>query len=292
MNRLAVVLILLLISLSGWSTPMNGVAGAAEERPSLVFAALPTETPDVVLKEVRPLLDYLGERLEVDFTIEYSASYEELLAKFQDNAVDLAFLGPLPYVALRKQHPVAEPLVIFLEEDGQPTYTCSLLVAMDGINDPAQLAAHSLALTSPYSTCGYLVTDFILNGFGLSLEQTGYRYLGSHSRVALAVARNEYAGGGIKTSIGRKYLHLGLEFLAESEEVPGRPLVANGETVPRDVLAQLRRVLTTVDSQGDLRGDPATRAWGPLFQHGAVAATDQDFDPLRRMLGGREIPDP
>ncbi|MDZ7641514.1 MAG: PhnD/SsuA/transferrin family substrate-binding protein [Desulfurivibrio sp.] len=285
------VLILLLISLSGCS---NQVATAADNRPELVFAALPTESPKTVFKEVRPLLDYLGKHLEVEFTIEYAASYGELLAKFQDNAIDLAFLGPLPYVVLREKQPAAEPVVIFLEEDGQPTYTCSLLVTMDeamnGIGEPAALATHPLALTNPYSTCGYLVSDHILNRFGLSLEQIGYQYLDSHTRVALAVARGEYAAGGIKTSIGRKYLHLGLEFLAESEEVPGRPLVANGETVPGEVLAELRRLLTAPDSRDEPAARAVTRGWGRLFQHGAVAATDQDFDPLRRMLEDREIP--
>ncbi len=223
MKRIALILWLFLL--------LSSAPVAAAER-TVVFAALPTETPEIVLKEIRPLLDWLEKKLSVKFRVEYSASHEELLEKFRQGKVDLAYLGPLPYVELKERHPAAEPLVFFLEADGRANYTCALLAPLDGVSSPAQLAGRPVALTQPLSTCGYLGAESILRRYGLTLEKTGYQYLIRHDLVALAVVRGEFAAGGVKTEIGRKYLHLGLAVLAESEPVPARPLVANGATLP------------------------------------------------------------
>lgn len=263
---------------------------AAPTTATLTFAALPTETPDIIHRNIRPFLNDLEDQLQIKIDVFYSSSYQHLLDSFLDNTVDLAFLGPLPYVTLKQQKPEAQPVVTFLEDDGSPFYTCALLTTIDGVNDPLDLTGMPLALTNPLSTCGYLVTESILASLGLSLKQTGYDYLKRHDLVALSVARGEYAGGGVKTSIGKRYLHLGLQILAESKPVPGRPLIANGATVSPEMIEKIRRFATTataVRPDKDLIKQPH---WGPVLLYGAVSASDKDFDHLREMLNGREIP--
>ena len=62
---------------------------------------------------------------------------------------DLAYLGPLPYVSLRSSYPNAEPLVHFLEKNGQASYSCALISAGEKLPHP--LRDKTFALTQPLS---------------------------------------------------------------------------------------------------------------------------------------------
>ena len=77
----------------------------------LIFSPLPMETPYTVASQWKPLLDYLGQALGVTVEINYSASNEEILDKFKAGQIDLAYLGPLPYITIKKTFPAAEPVV-------------------------------------------------------------------------------------------------------------------------------------------------------------------------------------
>jgi len=255
------------------------LAGAAPLRAAgpLVFAPLPTESPETVVGQWRPMLDRLGKALGTEIRIEYSVDYDEVLAKLRAGTVDLAQLGPLPYVTLKKRFPAATPIVRFKERDGKAAYTCALVALEERKFAPRALRGRTVALTQPLSTCGYLVTDALLRQGGSTLEQNRYRYLKQHDAVAIAVARGDYDLGGMKTSIARKYAHLGVTVLAESRPLPAFSLVANGERVGPERIEQIRRFL--VESDELVRAD-----WGDNIRHGAVSAADGDFDALRALL--------
>lgn len=250
---------------------------------ALVFAPLPLETPETVVGQWRPLLDRLAKTLGVPIRIEYTVSYDELLALFRAGKIDLAHLGPLPYVALKEEFPAVEPIVNFRERDGQAAYTCALFALDERRLSPRKIVGMKIALTQPLSTCGYLMTDGLLKSHGSGLEKNRYRYLGQHDAVAIAVVRGDYDAGGAKTSIVRKYAHLGLTILAESRPVPALTLVANAERVPAERIERIRRFLVEADAA--MRAD-----WGDNVRHGAVAAVDSDFDTLRKLRGGAKIP--
>ena len=104
--------------------------GLAQADGTFTFAPLPMVSPETVAGQWKPLFGHLERTLGIQLRIEYSQSYAEILEKFRAGKLDLAYLGPLPYVTLKDGFSAAVPLVHFNEMDGQPFYTCAV-VALD-----------------------------------------------------------------------------------------------------------------------------------------------------------------
>lgn len=250
---------------------------------TLVFAPLPMETPYTVAAQWKPLLSYLEQQLGASLQIDYSGSNDEVVEKFRSGSLDLAYLGPLPYVKLRKTFPLAEPVVVFREKDGAATYTCALVVAADSPLELKTLKQKRIALTQPLSTCGYFAAQGMLQQQGRSLEENRFRYLGPHDEVALAVVRGDFEVGGLKTAIARKYARLGLTVIAESPPVPGLALVANRNRLSVQRIEQIRQLL--------LNAPPEVRKqWGDNICNGVVPASDSDYDGMRQLPMPTVIP--
>lgn len=255
----------------------------AEPPAMLSFAPLPMESPETVASQWKPLLDHLGQALGIPLRIDYSDSYATILDKFQAGKLDLAYLGPLPYIALKERFPAATPVVHFNEKNGQPSYTCAIVALAERKFALKDLRGQRIALTQPLSTCGYLTTDSLMRHAGGDLEKNRYRYLDKHDTVAIAVARGDYEAGGLKTAIGQKYAHLGLQVIAESPALPSFALIANSDRLSPERIAAIRMAL--------VGATPAQRAaWGDSMRHGAVPATDGDFDAVRLLRTRADIP--
>jgi phosphonate transport system substrate-binding protein len=264
------------------------VAVSAVQAETIRFAPLPMQNQETVIKEFRSLTTYLEQCLQVTIEYVYSNSYSDILEKFRRSEVDLAYLGPLPYVELRSHCAEAEPLVQFKESSGQATYTCAMVSFPDSGFHPAAAEKRKIALTQPLSTCGYLSTSGLMRHSGGSLERNYYRYLGQHDAVALSVLRGEFDAGGLKTAIARKYAHLGLQVISETAPLPGFALIGNTKTMPIDLMSRLRQELTALDPAG--RDKAMLSTWSDNLRHGTVAASDRDFQAVRELLTGAVIP--
>ncbi|WP_054701813.1 PhnD/SsuA/transferrin family substrate-binding protein [Desulfosarcina cetonica] len=194
------------------------------------FIPLPMQNRETVFGQFKPMTDYLEQRLEVKIVYDYCDSYADVLERFRQSRVDLAYLGPLPYVELRATFAHAEPIVRFCESSGRAEYTCALVSFMDNVFDPQSAHHRRIALTQPFSTCSYLSTSRLMHWMGSNIEQNLYRYLKKHDEVALSVIRGDFDAGGLKTAIACKYAHMGLNIVAETLPLPGFALVGNTRT--------------------------------------------------------------
>lgn len=264
------------------------LAAVSAQAQTIRFAPLPMQSQETVIKEFRPLTTYLEQRLQIKIDYVYSTNYSDILEKVRRSEVDLAYLGPLPYVELRARFAEAEPLVHFKESSGQATYTCAIVTFPDAGFDPSNADKKKIALTQPLSTCGYLSTSGLMSRSGSSLERNYYRYLGQHDAVAQAVIRGEFDAGGLKTAIARNYAHMGLQVIAETPPLPSFALIANTKTLSADLMSRLRRELIALDPHGKDQAMLAT--WSDSIRHGAVVAADQDFQVVRELLGETMIP--
>jgi phosphonate transport system substrate-binding protein len=250
------------------------------------FAPLPLENRKIVHEQFQGLADYLEEAAGVEIEWVRLSDYEEIVAAFRAGQVDLAYLGPLPYLILSRDCPQARPLGCFRDADGAAAYTCSLVVFGDSGLTLEGLKGVSFGLTQPYSTCGYLASSEMLATVGLTLGGDGNRfsYAGSHSEAALGVARGKYDVAGIKTSIAARYSHLNLNVIATSSPYPGFNLVANAATLDPGTLDRLQQAL--------LRLDPAThpdlaermKTWGEQIRNGTVPAEQCDYSGVAAAL--------
>jgi phosphonate transport system substrate-binding protein len=257
--------------------------GQAAARESLVFTPLPLTNPQSVIAGSRNLVEYMAENLGRDIHIHYEPDYAGILEKFQAGRIDLVHLGPLPYVFLRAMNPQAEPLVFFRESDGAAAYTCALAAALDGPGD-LTTARGPVGLTQPLSTCGFLVTAYLLRQGGLDLHALPYAFLGSHEAVALSLARGTSQTGGLKTMIGQDFDQLGVRILARSPLLPGFALVANGKTLSGELLDRLAALLIQAPAN-------VYEQWIGLGRWGMSPARLEDYCGLLEMARAISIPE-
>ncbi len=261
----------------------------AKSLPALRFAPLPMENREAVYKQFEPVRKYLEQITGRQVVFEYFDNYFYLLKNFIDENIDIAYLGPLPYVELHNKYPNITPLVTFRETSGQSGYTCSLIALSDSKLDLSTITKKEIALTQPLSTCGYLSVNGLLKKHGSDLEANNYRYLERHDAVALAVVRAEFDIGGVKTAIARKYEHLGLQILEETETLPGFALVSNNSTITTELAATIRDAFTALEPNG--KDKEMLSNWGKKLANGAVPASDAHYDIIRQLMGNIVIPE-
>ncbi len=263
--------------------------GAFPKQPVLHFAPLPMENREAVYKQFEPMRLYLEKITGREVVFKFFDDYSRLINSFVNGDIDLAYLGPLPYVRLRNQYPDAEPLVTFREKSGKNGYTCALISLPEAQQKLSTTEGIRVALTQPLSTCGYLSVNALLDKKGLHLEDTHYSYLGRHDAVALAIVRSEFDIGGVKTQIARKYEHLGLKILEETETLPGFALVSNSSTVSTETTKKIRESFYALQPDG--KDKEMLSGWADKLANGAAPATDTQYDIIRQLLKNIVIPE-
>lgn len=252
------------------------------------FAPLPLLDERTLRGQFLPMLDYLSRRTQTAFQWVYLPRYEAVLQALAADRIDLAFLGPLPYLALSEDDRHFAPIVHFLESNGRHDYDCALVTfAPDGLGHVRDIRNKRIGLTQPYSTCGHFAVSLMLRRAGRDLEGEGnrYEYAGGHDKAILGVLRGTYDVAGAKRAIAERYTNLGITVIDRIGPFPGFVLVANNRTLSAQQRKRIRDALLTTDA--------ATRSsWGEPLRNGAIAAEDKDFAALRNTLRGLPMPAP
>jgi len=216
---------------------------------SLVFAPLPMEDTKTIFTQFDPMVKFLEKKLKKKIILDYNQNYADILKKFQENKIDLAYLGPLPYIKLKEKYILATPLVHFKSRNGNAFYTCSLISTSNTNIEIKDIKNKKIALTQPLSTCGYLSVNTLLKKEKSLLENNKYQYLGRHDSVALSVIRREFDFGGVKSSIAKKYTNLGLKELAKTPLLPSFSLIGNKATIQSDTLNQIIKIMKNIKKE-------------------------------------------
>ena len=264
------------------------MASPVSTRP-LRFAAIPLLDKADVIQQFAPFCDYIATITQRPVELVYYESYQTLLDELASNNIDLAYLGPLPYAALTSKNAGFEPVVRFINSNGSTSYTCALVTfgcdtARPGAEKP------TIALTQPYSTCGYLYTQKLLKTCSIDIEQSNYYYAGHHTTCCLDVINGKAQLAGVKTSIARQYADLGLHIIAQSEPIPGFLLVANCHTLSKHAIEQIKAQLLQLDSRHNQNDAQIMATWGDMLRHGIIKAKDADYQGIRELFQQTLIP--
>jgi len=248
--------------------------------------------PEPVLKaQFLPFANDLGAMTGLKVDLAYYATYESLLDGLLNDEVDIAYLGPLPYVFLLSNNHPFVPVVGFLNPKGEFTYTCSLVTFDHQIDNPNADPLPQVALTQPYSTCGYLITEALLNNHQLSMTNLPFYYAGQHATCCLDVIRAKAALGGAKTSVAKQYGNLGLQIVDVSQPLPGFLLVANPHTLSTDTIKLLRATLLKLDPIHNLKDKKQTQHWGEDIRYGTIAIQAEDYLAIQQLVNISHIPE-
>ncbi len=249
---------------------------------TIKLAPLPMANAEETAKIFLPFISYLEKKTNLKIELVWHKNYQDIIQGLEKNEIDLAYLGPLPYVILKSHSKHIKPIVGFYEKNGKKGYRCVLIASkLDSI--PKDLTNKTLALTQASSTCGYFLTSGLLKKLNTNIENMKYRYEKKHTSVANAVLQGRYLLGGVKDSVAYDYEHLGLYVLEKSQEIPSFTLVANTKNIDEQKLNFLQKVLLDTPKK-------QYKHWGSKISHGMFKIEEKDFENIINIYKNIKIP--
>jgi phosphonate transport system substrate-binding protein len=254
-------------------------ARAAEQ--ALVLAIHPYLPVREIHQRFDPLAHYLARAIGRPVTVRIGSNYEQHNQAVGKNQVDLALLGPVPYIHVTQRFG-PKPLLARFEVGGQSQLHGVIAVRKDSkFKALAELGNASLAFGDADSTMSHIVPRYLLLEAGIARgAPPRHKFLGSHKNVALAVLSGDYDAGALKKDVFDEFEPRGLRALATTPGVPDHVLVARAD-LPAATLVMLRQALL------NLKDQPGGQAVLNAIQSGLSAfgpVNDADFDALRSMV--------
>ncbi len=190
----------------------------------------------------------VGKASRLEVMVSEWPSYEALTRAFLGGELDLAWLPPIPLVALERRNG-AVPLVSHLRDGNSFFHSVVVAHRASGLKTPAALVGKRAAWVDPYSASGYVLPRIELARLGVDPKTsfTTERFYRSHPGVCRAVInrRADFAA----TWLGRDAS--GVIVRAPWQELPGGEAIRIIETfgvIPSDTIAA-RPTLSVGDAE-------------------------------------------
>lgn len=190
---------------------------SANAEVTLNFGVYATDSRDDVERQFRPVLaalekdltGRLGETVKIGLKI--SPTYEGGLDDLVQGKIDFTRFGPASYVLGKDRQPGISILAIE-SKNGAKTFNGIICVAINSdIGSVAQLRGKSFAFGNEQSTIGRYLSQLNLVENGVrEKDLSGYKYLGRHDKVGIAVGRGEFDAGALKQSTFNKLVKKGV----------------------------------------------------------------------------------
>ena len=201
-------------------------------------------------------------------------TYNEHINAIGSDAIDIAYMGPAPYVEMVAKFG-KKPLLARQVIAGNPYLRGEIVVRQDSpFRTLADLRGKCFLFGDINSTMSYVLPQRMLEGAGVPLSRLGsYKSLEGHKNVALAVLAGSCDAGAVKSEVFREYEPKGLRALAELPLVADHVFVANTR-LPASLVTKLRTLFMKLNEL------PAGRKGIPLesvlASHALVHAAEGD----------------
>lgn len=261
-------------------TPLLAADAPRSEAP-LILAVHPYLPSNEIQQRFAPLAKYFSKLFNRPVVVRVGRDYDEHVEAIGTNAVDIAFMGPAPYVLMVARHE-KKPLLARIEVDGKPVLG-GVIIARVGspLHGLGDLKGRRFAFGDRDSTMSSLVPQYMLQEAGVPLAAlTGYEYLGSHKNVALGVLAGDYDAGAVKQEVFDELAPRGLRVLATMPTVSEHLFVTRSNLPPEQV-EKLRQGLL------NLKAEPDGKTIMQSINKGMtnmVPVTDADYQALRAMM--------
>lgn len=235
-----------------------------------------------LIEKFTPLADYLSQKCRQPVQVKISKSYNSHIARVGEERMDIAYLGPAPYVQVTKKYG-PQKLLVCLEVNGKPFFHGLVITRQDSpLNNLTSLVNKKFAFGDQNSTMSFLVPRYMLSEKGIELQDLKcHAFLGSHYNVVLSVLGGYYDAGAIKEEVFMEYQERGIKILAKSPAIAEHLFVA-GNNLADSTVDKLRRALLSLKDRTILSAIKKSAT-------GLVPVTDADYTGLRRILNQRTI---
>lgn len=274
-------LVLLLCLPACWGQETVPGGGMSAEPARLRLGVHPYLPELYIKKRFTPLVEYLTGVLGIPVELSVSADYRSHIQRIANGDLDLAYMGPAPYVKLVSEFG-PRPLIARQAVFGEPHFNGVIFVREGSrVTSLKDLKGKRFAFGDPSSTMAHLVPRSMLLEAGIGLDALGgYEFVGSHQDVALAVLRGKADAGAVKQEVYARYRHRGLRSVALTPQISEHLFVASARLSPA-MVARLQDEFLALDKS--TAGREALRAIKPSVT-AMVPVVDADYDSLRRLL--------
>ncbi|SES38082.1 phosphate/phosphite/phosphonate ABC transporter substrate-binding protein [Salisediminibacterium halotolerans] len=272
--------------LAAAALPISAVLAGCGEEDEFEVAVIPSQSIGEMETGLNLLEEELSEALAKDVDVEHYPSYNAVVEAVNYAHVDLAYFGPVTYLAAYEES--GAEAVITQEIDGDPYYHSYILTQPDApwdslddlLENPEEI---SFAFGSQSSTSGFAVPGFELLERGVYESESTYafaevRFTGSHDITANAVAEADVDAGAIDSAIYNALLDEELidendfKIIWESEPLYQYPWAVPGGT-DETAVEEIQEAFLAIDNEEILQ----------IFG-GAEAFTEASHDEYESVL--------
>ena len=252
---------------------------------SVSFSAITLYHPIVMYQKYQPLMSFLSAHTPFRFVLKLSQDYRDIVKFLRTNEVQVALLGGVTYVTAKKEFDVL-PILKPVGANGSPNYRSVFIARTSNhdINTLADLKGKRVAFASKLSTSGNLAPLYHLYAkAGMAVEDfSSFTNLRYHDSVARDVLRGEVDAGAVIDSVAERFEARGLKVIAETDPIPGLPIVVRAD-VPPELIASLKKAMLSLN-YSDPTCCSMMERWDEEFRYGFTEAKDEDYNVIRTMM--------
>lgn len=247
----------------------------------LILGVHPYLPPDEIISRFTPLANYLASNIGRPVTVRVGRDYNEHVEAIGSDSIDIAYMGPAPYVQMVAKYG-RKPLLARQVTQDSPFLKGEIIVRQDSsFRSLKELKGSNFCFGDSNSTMSAILPRRMLENAGVSLSRLGsYKFLVGHKNVALAVLAGNCDAGAVKNEVFREFEARGLRVLAEMPPVADHVFVASAK-LPAPLVGKLRIAMLALNTQPEGK---AIMAKIHPDMTALVAPKDSDYASLRTLL--------
>jgi len=214
--------------------------------PPLILATAPYEIPSRIEQRFIPLTQYLTAVLHRPVHFIITPSYSDLIKKIGLGKVDLAYMGPVPYIKAKQNFKQAKGSIQLLAVE--KPYRAAIIVHQDStIKNIQDITGHSMAFSDYFSYTGHFAGRKMMADQDIHLSDLQiYSFLGRHERAILAVVHKDFDATTTSLGLAKRFIQLGypIRIIAVSDDLPPVGMVAKA-ALPLDLKNAISNALLT-----------------------------------------------
>ena len=249
----------------------------AAEPSQLTFGIYPYDTPTQIYQNFEPLMKYLSKELGIPVKIVIAPNYMAHIINIGEGRVDLGFMGPSPYIKAKDKYGSVELLARLIMKDNKNDRLVIVAHKNSGIRSMNDLKGKTFAFGDYQSYGSHYYPRYLLNKNGVKVKDLkSYDFLGSHSKVVLAVSHKDFDAGGVREDIYEKYRDRPVKIIAGPFTIPPHVIVCRKDLLG-DIKVRAEAILLNIRDRTILQSiDPALEKFGRV--------KDDDFRQAREVV--------
>jgi len=243
----------------------------------LQLGSVAMDVPAEMVKRLTPLTAYLSKKTGMTVNFHASPNLDTAVEDIGKNITQIAYLTPAAYLEAREKYAVI-PLVNPLSK-GKGTFTLVIAVQKDSpIKTMADLKGKKFAFGDKKAK----LQPAVVVSSGFKLENfASYDYLNHYDNIAKAVINGDFDAGILKDSVAQSFASE-LRVIHTSPPLPNYIFAVSKDMKPKTI-AKLKKAM--LELKGDNEEHKAILTGVEKNYDGFEAASDKDFDGIRKVLG-------